>query len=130
MELDKVKKRGNKKNNSAIKHKNDRGIKVEGILATKIQQSIDRARFVQNARKSGWEQINKTINIETTSGNFEEPVKTQAQIEKDEEDEYVKQFYTDAGKDGEMEKEEVKKEEVKANGSKGNVFALLDEAEA
>lgn len=130
MELDKVKKRGNKKNNSAIKYKNDRGIKVEGILATKIQQSIDRARFVQNARKSGWEQINKTINIETTSGNFEEPVKTQAQIEKEEEDEYVKQLYTDTGKDGEMEKEEVKKEEVKANGLKGNVFALLDETEA
>lgn len=126
MELDKVRKRGNKKNNNAIKHKNDRGIKVEGVLATKIQQSIERARFVQNARKSGWEQINKSIDISAKVEQFDKPEKTQAQIEKEEEDEYVKQFYTDAGN---KEVEEKKKEE-KVNASKGNVFALLEETEA
>lgn len=126
MELDKVRKRGNKKNNNAIKHKNDRGIKVEGVLATKIQQSIDRARFVQNARKSGWEQINKSIVISTKIEEFEKPEKTQAQIEKEEEDEYVKQFYTDAGNKEAVEK----KKEEKVNASTGNVFALLEETEA
>lgn len=130
MELNRVRKKGNKKNSSADKHKSDRGIKVEGILATKIQQSIDRARFVQNARKSGWEQINKSVNLQPRKENAEELAKTQAQIEKEEEDEYVKQFYIDAGKEEDAGKKEVKKEEAKANALKGNVFALLDETEA
>lgn len=125
-----MRKRGNKKNNSAVKHKSDRGLKVEGILATKIQQSIDRARFVQNARKSGWEQINKSVNLVLKKEEVEDLAKSQAQIEKEEEDEYVKQFYMDAGKEDDVEKKEAKREEVKAGAMKGNVFALLDEAEA
>lgn len=123
MEMDKIRKRGNKKKTSAFKSKNDRGVRVEGVLATKIQQSIERAKYVQSARKAGWEQINKSINIQNLEAA--EPVKTQAQIEKDEEDEYVKQFYMESGDTAEADKEE--KPAAKAS---GNVFALLDEAEA
>lgn len=124
MEMDKIRKKGNKKLNNALKHKSDRGTKVEGILATKIQQSIDRAKFVQHARKSGWDQINKSINIRPSTLEKEEPAKTQAQIEQEQEDEYVKQFYTN---DSEAKEEEKKKVDQPKN---GNVFALLDEAEA
>lgn len=124
MEMDKIRKKGNKKLNNALKHKSDRGTKVEGILATKIQQSIDRAKFVQHARKSGWDQINKSINIRPSTLENEEPAKTQAQIEQEQEDEYVRQFYTN---DSEPKEEEKKKVDQPKN---GNVFALLDEAEA
>lgn len=122
MELDKVRKRGNKKKTSTLKHKNDRGVNVEGILATKIQQSIDRAKYVQSARKAGWDQINKSITIKSVGGESQEPTKTQAQIDRDEEDEYVKQFYANTS--------EPQVEKPAPTPSSGNVFALLEEAEA
>lgn len=36
-----------------------RASNLDGVLASKIQQSIERAKYVQGARKAGWEQINK-----------------------------------------------------------------------
>lgn len=125
MEMEKVKKKGHKKKNNAIKHKTDRGTKVEGILATKILQSIERAKFVQNARKAGWDQINKSINIKSTHNDKEDAVKTQAQIEQEEEDEYVKQFYTTVN-----DSESARKPKDSVKPSNNNVFALLNEAEA
>lgn len=135
MEMDKIRKKGAKKKNSAIKFKSERGLKVEGILATKIQQSIDRAKFVQNARKSGWDQINRSINI-TSAEVVEntEPKKSRGQIDRDEEDEYVRQFYM-KGNEEEVKNEEntekaEPKKETKVQPRSGNVFALLDETEA
>lgn len=117
----------NKRKTSSLKHKLDRSDKLSGVLSTKIEQSIARAKYVQSARKSGWDQINKSITIKNdivletkvTTGPVE---KSEMEIEKEEEDEYVKEFF---GEDAEKEEEEESKPV-----STGNVFALLDEAEA
>lgn len=127
MENSKIRK-SNKKKTSALKHKVERSDKLTGVLATKIEQSIARAKYVQNARKSGWEQINKTITIkndmaEEIKSASVEPEKTVEEIEKDAEDEYVRQFY---GNDATNEE----KDDVSVRPTSNNRFALLDEAEA
>lgn len=117
MELNRIKKKGNKKLNSALKHKSERTSKLQGVLSTKIQQSIERAKYVQNARKSGWDKINKSI--EVSNALVERAgVPSEQEQQQAEEDEYVKQFFADGPAE---EKKEEKKEE-----KNGNIFALLD----
>lgn len=121
MEMEKIKKKGNKKKTSAFKNKTDKGLRVEGVLASKIQQSIDRARYVQTARKSGWDQINKTIQIKNDLAEKApqpETKLTEEQMEQQEEDDYVDEFFNNE-----------KKVEEKPKTSK-NAFALLEETEA
>ncbi|KAK8438609.1 hypothetical protein CJI97_004271 [Candidozyma auris] len=127
MENDAIRKKANKRKTSALKNKLDRNQKVEGVLATKIQQSIERAKYVQSARKSGWDQINKSIQIkkvEDLKKQQEEEPKSDEQMELEEEDAYVRDFY--AGIKPEGKKEE--SESLKA--SDQNAFALLEETEA
>lgn len=121
MEMEKIKKKGNKKKTSAFKSKTDKGLRVEGVLASKIQQSIDRARYVQSARKAGWDQINKTIQIKNDLlENAPQPAAepTAEEMEQQEEDDYVDEFFNNEKKVEETPK--VLK----------NAFALLDETEA
>lgn len=94
MENDRIKKRAAKKKTSTLKNKLLRSDTLEGVLASKVQQSIERARFVQGARKAGWDQINKGINAEKPVPVKEaEDVDKEAQIEQEEEDQYVAEFY-------------------------------------
>ncbi|EMG48325.1 ECM1 Shuttling pre-60S factor ECM1 [Candida maltosa Xu316] len=130
MELSKVKKASSKKKTSALKHKLERSSKVSGILATKIDQSIQRAKYVQNARKSGWDKTNQSIKIENHLAEelrnaVKEKELTQEEIDKMEEDEYVKDFYA---KDEPKEEQEQEEEKTSSLGS--NRFALLDDVEA
>lgn len=120
MEIEKIKKRGNKKKTSTLKHRIDRTDKVAGVLSTKIQQSVERARFVQNARKAGWDQINRTIVIKNDLVEKAANAAAGKDAEEEEEDEFVKQFFET-------------KDDTKTQPSKlltGNVFAMLEEAEA
>lgn len=110
MELDKIKKKAPKKLNNSLKHRLERGLKVNGVLASKIQQSIDKARYVQGARKAGWDQINKTIVVENAL--VEKTAEPVVDAEKQAEDDYVKEFYGEAA--------------AKPAG-KANPFALLPE---
>lgn len=59
-------KKTNKKKTSALKHKLERSGRLSGVLETKIEKSIARAKYVQNARKSGWDKINQGITINST----------------------------------------------------------------
>lgn len=108
----------NKKKNNAIRSKIERSDKLSGVLTSKIEQSINRARYVQSSRKAGWEQINKSIKINEADEVSEEP--TEEDIEKIEEDAYVEEFY------GKSAPESSKKINPKVN----NAFAFLEEAEA
>ena len=65
LEKSKIKKI-NKKQTSALKHRVERSGKLSGVLETKIEKSIARAKYVQNARKSGWDKINQTIILDNT----------------------------------------------------------------
>ncbi|KAF5208948.1 60S ribosomal protein subunit export [Clavispora lusitaniae] len=117
MEMDKIRKKGAKRKTSALKSKTDRGSRVEGILATKIQQSIERSKYVQSARKAGWDKINKTIEIKNDLLEEKKaPVPTEDDVAQMEEDEYVDEFF---GKEKEKSPEGPK-----------NAFALLEETEA
>ncbi|EGW35645.1 uncharacterized protein SPAPADRAFT_48619 [Spathaspora passalidarum NRRL Y-27907] len=128
MENSRVRKHQNKKKTSSLKHKVERNEKLSGVLSGKIENSIKRAKYVQSTRKAGWDQINKSIvvndsavlNILDDDDDDVTPEKTQEQIEREEEDEYVRQFY-----EGDSEKTEEPK-----IASSANRFALLDEAEA
>ncbi|CCG24016.1 Ecm1 pre-ribosomal factor [Candida orthopsilosis Co 90-125] len=119
-----------KKKSSALKHKVNRSDKLQGILASKIDASIARAKYVQNARKSNWDKTNSSIEIRNHM--IEEGAKkelTQEDIDKMEEDEYVRKFYEDEvveNKDdgGDGDEDDEKKTSV------NNKFALLDEVEA
>lgn len=142
MEKDKIRKKSNKKLNNSLRNKADRSTKVEGVLATKIQQSIERAKYIQTTRKAGWDQINKTLNIKTLEGDEAPKQKdvTQDEMEQDLEDEYVKKFYAEltskppaegvdvaeeTGEGAAQDKEATKDKQVKA----GNMFALLEETD-
>lgn len=115
--------KANKRKTSALKHKLDRSSKLDGVLQSKIEQSITRAKYVQGARKAGWDQINSGISI--LNANIDEkPQKTDAQIEREEEDAYVDQFFKD-----DEETEDSENAAVLATSS-GNVFAALEETEA
>ncbi|KAI5955408.1 ECM1 [Candida margitis] len=125
-----------KKKSSSLKHKVDRSDKLQGILASKIDASIARAKYVQNARKSNWDKTNSNIEIRNhmiekeASGEGKEL--TQEEIDRMEEDEYVRNFYEndddvkvdDKEKGGDSDEGDEKK--ALAN----NKFALLDEIEA
>ena len=115
--------KANRKKTSALKHKLERSNKVDGVLQSKIEQSIARAKYVQTARKSGWEQINSKIDI---LGASEEALKKKSakEIEREEEDAYVDQFFK-----GYQQKEDDSNQEVPVT-SQGNVFAALEETEA
>lgn len=83
---------------------------------------------MQNARKSNWDKTNASIEIRNHM--IEDAVRkelTEAEIEKMEEDEYVRKFYEGDDVDIE-EKEDGEEEEKKTLGN--NKFALLDEVEA
>lgn len=80
MESLRVKK--NTKKTSSLKHKLQRSSKLDGVLGTKIEQSIARARFVQGSRKAGWEQINKSLTVTITSSKQDEkPLKERDAID-------------------------------------------------
>lgn len=104
-----------KKKNNAIRSRLERSDKLAGVLGSKIEQSIARARYVQSSRKAGWDQINKNINIRPTAKE-----KTEEELKAEEEDEAVKEFFEGAEEQAEIQK----KQKVI------NAFALLDEAEA
>lgn len=115
--------KANRKKTSALKHKLERSSKVDGVLQSKIEQSIARAKYVQTARKSGWEQINSKIDI---SGASEEALKKKSakEIEREEEDAYVDQFFK-----SDEEKDDGSNQKVPVT-NQGNVFAALEETEA
>lgn len=118
MENLKIRKDRNKKKTNTLKHKVDRSSKVEGVLAGKITQSIERHKYVQTTRKSGWDKINGSISV--TNALIEASVpKTAAEIEKEEEDAYVASFF-----DGDNIKGKTKAM------APNNSFALLEEEEA
>ncbi|GEQ69191.1 hypothetical protein JCM33374_g2862 [Metschnikowia sp. JCM 33374] len=132
MEMDKIKKRGNKKSTSTLKHKTERNSKLEGVLATKIQQSIEKAKYVQTARKSGWDQINKSIVIrndlnEEIEKNAEKVSAKEA--EQKDEDEYVKSFFGDLKKPDDTQDVVEEAEPVKTSTPSGNIFDMLEETD-
>lgn len=99
MENSRIRK-GNIKKTATLKRKLDRSDKVSGVLATKIEQSIARAKYVQTARKSTWSKIDQealeSIASTTNIVKFEpSKQKTEAEIEQEEEDAYVKDFFGD-----------------------------------
>lgn len=99
MEKDKIRKKSNKKLNNQLRHKADRSTKVEGVLATKIQQSIERAKFVQTTRKAGWDQINRTLTISSSASDKEKKLaveQAEEDMDRQAEDQYVKDFYGDS----------------------------------
>ncbi|PVH18331.1 uncharacterized protein CXQ87_001254 [Candidozyma duobushaemuli] len=123
MENDAIRKKSNKRKTSALKHKLDRNSKLDGVLASKIQQSIDRAKYVQTARKSGWDQINKGLNVRPVEDlKKQDKPKSEEEMAMDEEDAYVEEFF----KDTKPEEEEAQK----APKPDQNAFALLEETEA
>lgn len=69
MERSMIKKQ-NKKVTSTLKSKTERSSKLEGVLSAKIQQSIDRARYVQGLRKAGWDEINKGLRIRNLNNDI------------------------------------------------------------
>ncbi|RLV91438.1 Shuttling pre-60S factor ECM1 [Spathaspora sp. JA1] len=125
MENSKVRKNQNKKKTSSLKHKLERNEKLGGVLSGKIENSIKRAKYVQATRKAGWDQINKSIVVSVPKPEYVlnegDVEKTQEQIEREEEDEYVRQFY---------EGDSDKPKSSPTSSSSANRFALLDEAEA
>lgn len=127
MELDKIKKKAPKKLNQSLKHKAERSSKLEGVLASKVQQSIEKARFVQQARRLGWDQINRNISVSNDLVEKPQDVKpmTDAEIEQMEEDAYVKEFF----KKGEAEEKEEEEEKESPAPGKGNIFSVLEETE-
>lgn len=113
MEKAKTCKNFKKKLNNSLRHKADRSTKVEGVLATKIQQSIERAKYIQMTRKAGWDQINRTINVKLSVDLKEKvPEKTQNDVDLNTDDEYAKNFYADVGGDKIEESEVVEQEKV------------------
>lgn len=99
MENSKIRKsKASTKKTNTLKKKIDRSDKLSGVLSTKIEQSIARAKYVQSARKANWSQIDKSA-LEGMSVNIsalEKPKpKTEAELEKEEEDAYVADFYND-----------------------------------
>ena len=130
MEMDKIKKKSNKKLSHSLKHKSERSTKVEGVLATKIQQSIEKARYVQTARKSNWDLINKNIVIrndllENKAKNDQKISEKEA--EKRAEEEYVKLFFESDKKDETAAEEPT--EPAKETKSAGNIYAMLEETD-
>lgn len=115
--------KANRKKTSALKHRLERSGKVDGVLQSKIEQSIARAKYVQGARKSGWEQINNKIDILGASEEADKK-KPAKEIEREEEDAYVDQFFK-----SDDEKDDSPSHQVPVANS-GNVFAALEETEA
>lgn len=121
-------KKNTKKKTSSLKHKVERSDKLSGVLSMKIEQSIARAKYVQNLRKAGWDQINKSITIKNDlmqELKAKDSTKSTEELEKEVEDEYVKKFFEDGEKAEEKEEEESTK-----IGLSNNAFALLEETEA
>lgn len=115
MENQKIKK-GNKRKTNSLKHKLERNDKLSGVLSHKIQLSIDRARYVQNARKSGWDKINSNIEIKNHNSEEPAPEKTAEELEKEEEDAYVNEMFG--------------RESKSKSSTPVNAFALLEEVDA
>lgn len=124
MENDAIRKKANKRKTNSLKHKVDRNLKLDGVLATKIQQSIDRAKYVQNARKLGWDQINKGLNVKPVEATkTEEKPKLEEEMAIEEEDAYVEEFFSGSKPAEENEEKAQRKPDQ-------NAFSLLEEAEA
>lgn len=108
----------------ASKHRLERSDKLEGVLGTKIERSIQRAKFIQNARKNDWNTINKSINLDSKLNEIStEPEKSQEQLEKEEDEAYLNQFF-----DGDSSKSE--SSGSKKENKKTNKFNVLEETEA
>lgn len=105
----------NKKQGKAIK--TSRTTNLDGILNTKIEHSIARYNFIKSKRNVGWDKINDDIKVDNPVLE-QERLEKQKDLEQQEEDEYVKQFFE--------EDSQPKKDSEKTF----NKFALLDESEA
>ena len=128
MENQRIKKINKKKTNS-LKHKLERSNKVDEVLSTKIEQSIARAKYVQNSRKAAWDQINKDISTTNDLVDNNEPSeKSEKQAEKEEEDAYVQQFFEDDS--GKQKDDTSNNTSSKPKNTNMNRFALLEESEA
>lgn len=110
----------NKKKSNAKRQKTERSLRHDGILKNKVEQSISRARYIQSSRRANWDQINDAVKNSTKHGESDHGEKA---IE--EEDEYVKQFFSDKGQEDEQRKKDMESEE-----NTQNKFDLLEEAEA
>lgn len=111
----------NKRKSNAKRQKAERSSKHDGILKSKIEQSISRARYIQSSRRSNWDQINDSLR------NLQKPGEEQSDTgdkEIEEEDEYVKQFFNGNDQVNEQDKQNIERS------SKQNKFSLLEEAEA
>lgn len=128
MESNRIKK-ANRKNTSHLKSKIERSNKNNGILSNKIEQSIARANYIQKYRKADWDKINKEINSGAVMNEDDDSLQTKKQIERDEEDKYVKQFFSE-GNDKNEEEDENQVTSSNASPAQGNKFAILDEIEA
>ncbi|KAI5955078.1 ECM1 [Candida jiufengensis] len=140
LESSKIKK--NKRKSSTTKTKVERNSKLQGILANKIDSSIARATYIQNARKSNWDKTNSNIELKNHMiDDFKiEPTKelTEEEIEKLEEDEIVRKFYEDREINVDDDDKQKDEREDEQNGEdeedkpdlSNNKFALLDEVEA
>ncbi|CCE83848.1 Piso0_004438 [Millerozyma farinosa CBS 7064] len=128
MESNRIKK-ANRKNTSHLKSKIERSNRNSGILSNKIEQSIARANYIQKYRKADWEKINKEINSGAVMNEDDDSLQTKKQIEREEEDEYVKQFF-DEDNDKKDEGDESQDTGSNDYSAQGNKFAILDEIEA
>lgn len=128
MENQRIKKINRKKTNS-LKHRLERSNKVDGVLSTKIEQSIARAKYVQNSRKAAWDQINKGISTTNDLVDNDGPSeKSEEQAEKEEEDAYVQQFFEDNS--SKQQDDTGNSTSNKPDNKNMNRFSLLEESEA
>lgn len=81
-----------KKNKKPTKSLRSQTVDKQGVLLAKIAQSIARAKMVQNARKAGWDQINRAAKVQTekavAAGDNQAPKKLGDDMEEDLDTEY------------------------------------------
>ncbi|KAI3406695.2 ECM1 [Candida oxycetoniae] len=136
LESSKIHKQSNKKKTSSLKNKLIKSDKLQGVLSSKIEASIARAKYVQNSRKSNWDKTNSNIQIRNhmvdelnnnaaQSKQGDNKKLTEMEIEKLEEDEYVRKFYEDENENVEGDKDAKIKNQLLSK----NRFAALDDIE-
>ncbi|CAK9441343.1 uncharacterized protein LODBEIA_P52120 [Lodderomyces beijingensis] len=137
LESSKIRKQ-QRKSTSTLKQKLERNDKLQGVLSSKIDASIKRAKYVQGARRSNWDQTN--ANIEIRNRMSDEMKSQQAprdvddkDMEKLEEDAYVRKFYEEVDgqdREGEGEGDDERAKSTDQNELGDNRFALLEDVEA
>lgn len=116
----KPKEGGIRKKTNTSRNKALRFATVDGRLSTKISQSIERSRVVQNTRKSGWDSINKALQAKPQEKPKAKPKVASVDAE------VMEEFF-----EGEEKEEADGEGEVEVSVSSGNnAYALLMEEEA